>query len=224
LDCDSTELRKITTVGELKIQEVRAGATASNEVTHIQPSPDGRRMLFRFGGGVGGRMGCIRLSDGRGLTVFPGEKPMHFLWYDNETAMGVNWGFTPADHKPRDPETFQKASRRHWYQRFAIDGGVLETLAGPITHGAAAPNRQWYVGETADYGVSPIRLALYRKGSTEPAAILMDHAFAEMTWKKRAHVNPSFSQNGRRVYFFRAVSNDRVKASFVEVCSVLDEG
>lgn len=223
LDCDSGELREITTLDELKVWETRAGAAASNEVTHIQPSQDGRRMLFRFGGGVGGRMGCIRLADGGGLTVFPGEKPMHFLWYDNDTVMGANWGFAAADHGPGDLEAFPMASRGHWYQRFAVHGGVLETLAGPITHGAASPDRQWYAGETANYGASPIRLALYERGSTEPAAILMDHTVAKMTWKKRAHVNPSFSRDGRRVYFFRAVSNERFKASFVDISSVLDE-
>jgi hypothetical protein len=221
LDCDSGKIRKITTVDAVKAAQKRLGTVVSDEITHIQPSPDGNRMLFRYGGGVDGRMGCIRTSDGSDMIVFPGEKPMHFLWYDNETVMGVNWRFKPEDHHPTDPSAFERAGKERWYQRYNLEGGVIETLAGTMTHGAGSPDQNWYVGETANYRKSPIRLALYRRGSTEPVAILMDHSFDEMTWQKRAHVNPSFSRDGKRVYFFRAVSQNRFKASYVDFSKLI---
>lgn len=222
LDCDLGKTRIITTLGDvnaaLKQQNVD---TKNEEITHIQPSADGNRFLFRFGEGRGRRMGCVRMADGSLLGVFPGEKPMHFLWYDNKTVMGANWNFKATDHAPDDFVVFRQAAQGRWYQRFNLEGGVLETLAGTITHGAGSPDRNWYAGETANYGRIPIRLALYRRGNTSPTAILMDHSYKNITWAKRAHVNPSFSRGGKRVYFFRAISETQFNASFVDISELI---
>ena len=223
LDCNSGGIRKVTTLDALSADPSRLGVEELDEFTQIQPSADGTRVLFRYGPQDGKRMACLHMNGAQSLIAFPGNKPMHFLRYDNETVMGVNWGFSAGDHNPNDRNEFQQAAKNRWFQRYEVDGGVIETLAGPITHGAASPDRMWYAGETANYGESPIRLALYAKGHTEPAAILMEHEFAKMTWRKRAHVNPAFSRDGRRVYFFRAASDDRFKASFVGISRFVDE-
>ena len=222
LDCDTGQIRQITTLARVVSQEIAAGTEISDEMHHIQPNPSNTRVFFRHANKHETPISSILVKDGGLFVPFPRKKPMHFLWYDDDTIMGVNWNFPTWVHQPMDVDAFKEASKNHYYQRWHINGGVIETLAGPITHGAGSPDRQWYAGETADYGESPIELALYRKGQVEPTAVIFAHEFAELTWKKRVHVNPSFSRDGRRLYFWRAVSDDRFKAGFVDLSELID--
>jgi hypothetical protein len=222
LDCDSGDLRKITTVDAVN---AALNSPENGQIGHIQPSADGSRFLFRYSSAQGKpRMGCIRISDGSLLSVFPRNKPMHYLWFDNETVMGANWLFKPEDHGNVDLAEFSRAVKERWYQRFKLEGGLIETLAGPTHHGAGSPDRNWYAGDPAPENRPPVTLSLYRRGHTEPTAILMKHPFKKLTVSQKVHVNPSFSRDGKRVYFFRAVSEERFKASFVDISELIAGG
>ena len=48
--------------------------------------------------------------------LFPDPKPLHFLWYDDETIMGV--------------EVFTNSSVNGHYKRWSLEGAELETLGG----------------------------------------------------------------------------------------------
>ena len=39
----------------------------------------------------------------------------------------------------------------------------------------------------------------------------------DMIWKKQVHPNPSFSLDGKRLYFNRPVSDTKTVASFIEL-------
>jgi len=171
---------------------------------HLQYSSDGSWISFRGTAGTDPLMVSMR-SDGSEVVVFPRAKPLHQLWYDDDTYMGVWRGpDVPPDHD------FQ-------YHRWDIRGRVLEKLAGMINHGAASPDRQWYAGEAARYGAAPIRLALYRRGSQVPTAVLWEYPEISPVWVRETHVNPSFSRDGRRLYFWMPVGPDRVRAAYFDL-------
>jgi hypothetical protein len=127
-------------------------------------------------------------------VVFFGKKPVHFNWYDDHDTI---YGSDKAvqDGRPHDN------SIRRWTR----DGKWVEDLAGsPATHCAMSPDKLWFAGETY-YDADPI-LYLFRKGMPERTEIIMSHTSRKVTWNMRAHVNPTFSRDGKRLYYNRATS------------------
>ena len=57
-------------------------------------------------------------------------------------------------------------------------------------------------------------LRLYRRGQSKPMADIFSHRFAHVTWENggRHHVNPSFSRDGMRLYYKRAVNENTSQA------------
>ena len=210
LDADSGISRTIVTTEQ--ICDVYRRDTGRDlepfSVKHLQYSTDGQLICFRLHGPTT-EMLSMR-PDGSQLHVYPTQKPVHQLWFDNDTIMGA-WKRSPPEGK-----------RSHFF-RWSLDGEVIEELAGSISHGAASPDRMWYAGETCEYFDSPIRMALYRRGETAPAAVCFDHDFADITWERRYHVNPAFSRDGTRLYFWQAVSDSKVEARFVDLHGLLDK-
>lgn len=128
--------------------------------------------------------------------IFFGLKPIHFEWYDNQSIWG-NDKNVPGRF-PHD------GSLRRW----DLKGNWIENLAGgECNHGAMSPLRDCFAGETW-YGASPVELSLYKRGASKPKEIIMNHQFIDVTWALEAHVNPSFSADGKRIYFNKAVSNE----------------
>lgn len=181
------------------------GATdlvAEPVIYHLQFSPDGEKLMLRWDGQTDPHMAVLAL-DGTLVSAYPDPKPLHSLWYDTNTIMGV--------------ETYSTSSLKGDFKRWALDGTEIETLAGVVTHGAASPDRQWFAGETANYFQSPIPFVLFEKGSTAQSQKLWQHAFDGMVWTNEYHVNPSFSQDGSRVYFNIAVSSNVSRAAYTAV-------
>jgi hypothetical protein len=127
-------------------------------------------------------------------VVFFGKKPMHFNWYDDHQSIFGN------DRAVQDGLENDNSIRR-WTR----DGKWIETLAGAATHNTMSPDKRFFAGESW-YNTDPF-LYLYRKGSTKVTATIMSHCFQSVTWEMRAHVNPSFSRNGKRLYYNRATSD-----------------
>lgn len=169
------------------------------QLLHIDPNATGDRILFdyrHFRDKTDKRrkqlQGYVN-ADGTGLRWVP-VRPMHVIWYDENTMMGVDMD---------DPE-------KKIY-RYDLHGKKLELLAGKACHLGISPNRQLIAGEFGFYRAEPdgyTRLYLYSKGEPEPVGIVDQWANEKITWWWVAHVNPSFSADGRRLYFIRAVNGE----------------
>ena len=101
-----------------------------------------------------------------------------------------------------------------------MDGECLETLGGIGNHIDGSPDREYYTGDRA-YPGYPVDIFLYKRGQVEPIAVFGGQDFQDCTWKKKVHANPTFSRDGKRIYFNRPVSEDRAEACFVEVEALL---
>jgi hypothetical protein len=141
--------------------------------------------------------------DGSDIVCF-GPKPMHFQWYDDQTLFG------------HDSEVDDGQPNNRELRRWRRDATVVETLGGYGCHPAMSPDRQWIATETW-YGSDPVRLMLYRRGKTVPDLLLETMAPVNAIWTLSAHANPSFSRDGKRVYFSRAVADGLSQAYYVDV-------
>jgi hypothetical protein len=127
-------------------------------------------------------------------VVFFGKKPMHFNWYDDHQSIFGN-----------DRAVQDGLENNNSIRRWTRDGKWIETLAGAATHNTMSPDKRWFAGESW-YNTDPV-LTLYRTGSTNATATIMAHNFQHVTWDMRAHVNPAFSRDSKRLYYNRATSD-----------------
>ncbi len=174
----------------------------SKAVSHMQYSPDGQKILFVTDGHIHLAVANI---DGSGVKVFPGKKPMHFQWLDDQSFFGYVEvgvvGVNPNKH------------RKHELYRWNLNGRIIEYLTGQGCHGATRKDRKYFVGESW-YKSNPIKLWLYARGSREPLHTIFSHPFINATWRNGGphHVNPSFSRDGMRIYYSKAVNKNTSQA------------
>ena len=185
-------------------------STNQTNILHVEPNPQNDKLMFDY---------RYRTDPAQAWTSLHGfvyangtdirwikERPMHVVWFDDTSMFGVD---------TEDPE--------HKIVRYDLHGKKLEMLGGTSTHVGASPNRDWYVGESAFYKPEDdgfTRVYLYKKGEQKPYARLAEWANTKITWTWVAHVNPSFSTDGKRVYFIRASNNeDRYEAVFINLAS-----
>ena len=64
-------------------------------------------------------------------------------------------------------------------------------------------------------------MGIYRRGESEPVATCFDHAYGDITWGRRYHENPAFSRDSRRLYFWEAVSEQKVEARYADLSPLL---
>lgn len=174
---------------------------------HGKFSTDGSHIAFTIHTGRGGGQHLFTArSDGTGLRPWGklvqdrgADKPLHFLWYDDHTLYGVDQSC--EDGTPNNLHV----------KRWDLEGNFIETLAGAACHLGMSPDKSWIAGETFYYD-DPVRLYLYNSGHTDPAALVFEHKGTHPTWILGGHVNPSFSRDGRRLYYTRPVDNHRVQA------------
>jgi hypothetical protein len=167
-------------------------------VLHVEPNPRNNKLLFDYRHSIAKNQKPEELqgvmnANGKGVRWVP-TRPMHIVWYDNNTVFGVD---TQDDLK----RVF----------RFDLDGKRLELLAGTSTHVGASPNRKWFVGEKGYYAPDidgKMRVNLYQCGNDIPIALLAEWENVKITWDMAAHVNPAFSNDGERVYFIKAADNE----------------
>jgi hypothetical protein len=181
------------------------------KILHIDPNPQNDKIMFDYRYRSDSTKGWISLhgfvyANGTGIRWIK-ERPMHVVWFDNNSMFGV------------DTE-----DREHQIYRYDLYGEKLEMLGGTSTHVGASPNREWYVGESAFYKPEEdgfTRVYLYKRGERKPYALLSEWNNTKITWTWVAHVNPSFSTDGKRVYFIRASnSEDRYEAVFINLAEV----
>lgn len=175
-------------------------------ILHLQYSPDGSKIAFRLD--IGPRNEkynhlVIMNKDGSNVNYF-GPKPMHFSWFDNESIMG-------HDNQIEDGYPNDNNGRRWDFER-----NVLETLSGPGNHFAASPNRNLIASESW-YRKNPVILQIYERG--ELRSFWQDTVSTDKhtTWTLAYHTNPSFSRDGKRVYFNNCTAPGKVYAYMVNL-------
>lgn len=183
----------------------------TTSMSHVQLNPSATSVMMRLSVDecpVFGALGAIDLDTHE--THFIPDKPVHQLWYDDNSYM--------ATHQVHNGEIIEMQSSR--IQRFSKDGEVLETLGGVGNHIDGSYDRQWFVGDRA-YPGYPLDIMLYKRGEIEPAAILDSQNFQHTVWKLQVHPNPTFSRDGRRVYFNRPVAEGKTVAVFADISEIV---
>jgi len=193
LDVATDQVRQILSYADLAAISYPNTNTATEEldIRHAQYSPDGSHIAIRVAPEGASEMRKFLLTckpDGSDLVLF-GPKPMHFLWWDENTMAG-------HDHQVADGQPDDRSARR-WTR----SGQFLETLAPPGNHLAFSPGRTFLSSESW-YSSHPVELYLYvrgKDGSSGRQVISSEHS--SMVWDKGLHINPAFSRDGRRLYF-----------------------
>lgn len=210
LHIESGEIRKIADKEDVYNMVVSHGCIPNAQTTsmsHVQLNPSATRVMMRLGVDncpIFGALGCIDIES-RQTHVIP-DKPVHQLWFDDDTYM--------ATRQYHDGQRIEMATSR--ISRFTVDGECLEILGGIGNHIDGSPDRQWFVGDRA-YPDYPADIFLYRRGEIEPAAVFGGQNFQNCIWKLQIHPNPTFSRDGKRIYFNHPVSETRTEACYVEM-------
>lgn len=174
-------------------------------------APDGRLFSFHLmtnGWETANRHLLTAAADGSDARLF-GLKPMHDGWYDAGTIFGH--ADQVADGLAND------RSLRCWDR----DGRVVIARLAPAGCHVSIDSRCQLVASETWYGSSPVQLRLYRTADPERSALLMSNPSRRMIWGLRAHVNPAFSQDGRRLYYNHAVSDQRSEVRVLDLAGAL---
>lgn len=184
----------------------------TTSMSHVQLNPSATRVMMRLSVEncpIFGALGCIDLETGKTHVIL--DKPVHQLWFDDDTYM--------ATRQYHDGTRIEMESSR--IQRFTLDGECLETLGGIGNHIDGSPDREYFTGDRA-YPGYPADIFLYKRGQVEPIATFGGQNFQDIVWKKKVHPNPTFSRDGKRIYFNHPVSEDRTESCYVEVEPLLE--
>ena len=174
----------------------------NNSINHPQYSPNGRKALFTTNQNT--NLVVADLKSGE-FEILPGNKPMHFQWFDDESLFGY------IENETLGVDTTRHLN--HQLYRWNLDGQIIEYLAGIGCHGGARGDGNYFAGESW-YGSDPIVLRLYRRGQTKSIIDIFSHNFTHLIWLNggRHHVNPSFSRDGMRLYYNKGVNANTSQA------------
>lgn len=172
---------------------------------HAQYSPDGRRVLFRLdvAKAEDAWLTAICDIDGKNLVVMKSEPHhlLHALWHDSESIV--------AHDRAGAPWTTAGVLKR-----WKIGAEEGEPIGIPGNHLAVSPDGRYFASETS-YHSDPVILRYFAKDTrvVEEAKIVTEHRAGELVWKRRFHINPSFSRDGKRLYYHKPLS-DEINGTF----------
>ncbi|MBO7336710.1 MAG: PD40 domain-containing protein [Lachnospiraceae bacterium] len=191
-----------------------AGYTANQwtaSVSHVQLNSKGTAVMMRLSVPecpVFGALGCVDLDTGK--TYLIPDKPVHQLWFDDDTYMATRQFCTfEEEHKRIEMET-------SYIARFTKDGKELEVLGGISNHMDGSPDRQLFSGDRCYPGYAT-HVYLYKRGDKNPIATYEMPQNEEVVWKKKVHANPAFSRDGKRLYFNRIREDGGCDAVFADI-------
>jgi hypothetical protein len=214
LDLKTEKISLAATEREIVEMVRSAGLTATERVgavSHVQLNPSATAVMMRLGVPecpVFGALGCVDL-DTHKTHIIP-DKPVHQLWYDDDTYMATRQFY-------RNGIIEMESS---YIARFTKDGEELEVLGGISNHMDGNKARTMFAGDHC-YPGYPTDIGLYRKGDKNPVAVFEIPHFEEIVWDKKVHPNPSFSRDGKRLYYNRPCSNDKTEAVFVDISELV---
>lgn len=163
----------------------------TGQVSHVQLNPKGDAVMMRVSVEdcpVFGALACFDINTGKS-HIIP-DKPVHQLWFDNDSYMATRQ-FNQGRHIEMETS---------YIARFSKDGEELEVLGGIGNHIDGSPNRQFFAGDRCYPGFSP-DVYLYKRGCKTPIATFPIPDEENVIWNKKVHPNPSFSRDGKRLYF-----------------------
>lgn len=186
----------------------------TTSMSHVQLNPDATKVMMRLSVAncpVFGALGGIDLVTGETFVIK--DKPVHQLWYDNNTYL--------ATRQYVVNEKIDMATSR--IERFSMDGECLEILGGVGNHIDGSPDRQWFTGDRAypDYQTD---VFLYKRGCIEPVATFGGTNFQHCTWKLKVHPNPTFSRDGKRIYFNHVTGETTTEALYADISEIVSKG
>lgn len=176
-------------------------------VSHVQLNPSATSIMARLSVQecqTFGALACFDIISGK--THMFSDKPVHQLWYDDDTYMATR-------QFARNGKIEMNTS---YIARFTKDGKQLEVLGGIGNHIDASPDRTLIAGDRCYPEYSP-DIFIYEKGSKKPIHTIHMNNLQKILWEHQVHPNPSFSKDGKRLYFNRPTSNDKTEASFIEL-------
>lgn len=170
-------------------------------IFHLQFSPDGSKVAFRFDTGDGRAASILVFFDRRTeeFSIFPTSRPLHWMWYDNESIKG---------HCRIDSSLI--------LTRYSLDGEIMEVLGPAGNHLGASPDLEFFASESRASSTEPVVLKYFRSGDPDSVREIMEHHFHRVTWDLRFHLNPAFSRDGRRIYFHKPLDNEFNSVFFYE--------
>lgn len=207
LDCNNGAVKKLMSLIKMEKYLKEKGfhtCESTISVSHVQYNENLTAIMMRVG-----------LADGAVLVGYDlinkeyhliADKPVHQLWFDNESYIAV--------YQYHDGTRWHMDKSR--INRYSMDGEIIELLGGIGNHVDISPDRQWVTGDSM-YPDEVIKVFLYKRGHVEPTAVLDEHCFFDCAWNKKVHTNPSFSRDGKRIYFNRPVSEDKSVAVYVDI-------
>lgn len=218
LDVETDKITLAATDSDI-IEMVRSHGLTPNKytasVSHVQLNPSATSVMMRLGVEecpVFGALGCIDLDTGK-TYVIP-DKPVHQLWFDDNTYMATRQ-FNQGKHIEMETS---------YIARFSKEGEELEVLGGISNHMDASPDRHFFAGDRCYPHFAP-NVYLYKRGDKTPAAVFEIPQDEYTTWKLQVHPNPSFSRDGKRLYFNRQLKSEngqyKTEAVFADISSIV---
>jgi hypothetical protein len=211
LNCDTGEIRPTIYTDDLLAHFRALGLTPTERpygTSHIQLNPSATRIMSMWG------LKEYRViaswdMDGQNIRIVH-KKPVHQIWYDDESYLATYDDRTDPDRKNGKQQMY----------RYSQDGKPLEYIAGLGNHVDGSPDREWFVTDSLNFH-DPVSLYLFRKGNHEPFMQLDSHRYLHLTWNTKVHSNPTFSRDGKRIYFSRPVSENAVKACYIDISAAI---
>lgn len=180
-------------------------------VSHVQLNPSANAVMMRLGVDecpVFGALGCIDLDTGAS-HIIP-DKPVHQLWFDDDTYMATRQ-FNQGRHIEMETS---------YIARFSKDGEEIEVLGGISNHMDANSARTLFAGDRCYPDFAP-NVYLYRRGDKTPVMTFDIPQNEYVTWKLQVHPNPSFSRDGKRLYFNRQCGQCKTEAVFADISEMI---
>ena len=194
LDVENGKITLVATEEDI-LNMVREHGLTPNEhtasVSHVQLNPSATAVMMRLGVKkcpVFGALGCIDLDTKK--THMIADKPVHQLWFDDDTYMATRQ-FNQGRHIEMETS---------YIARFSKDGEELEVLGGISNHMDGSFDRKYFAGDRCYPDFAP-NVYLYKRGDKNPIATFEISQDEYTTWKLQVHPNPSFSRDGKRLYF-----------------------
>lgn len=216
LNLKTGEIKKVATKETVYKMVVDNGCVPNDKTTsmsHVQLNPTADKVMMRLSVEncpVFGALGGIDLLTGE--TFIVPDKPVHQLWFDDHTYLATRQYVV-------DGKIDMDTSK---IMRFSMDGKELEVLGGIGNHIDGSPDRQWFTGDRA-YPGYPADVFLYKRGNMDPVATFGGTDFQNCIWKLQIHPNPTFSRDGKRIYFNHPISETETECVFVDISEYLDK-
>lgn len=210
LDTNTGIIKKAVSSDDILNIVRSAGLTPTKytaSVSHVQLNPSGTSVMMRLSVEecpVFGALGAFDPDSGE-THIIP-NKPVHQLWYDDDTYMATRQ-FNRDRHIEMDTS---------YIARFTKDGEETEVLGGIANHMDGNSERTLFTGDRCYPGYSP-NVYLYEKGSKVPIREFEIGDFQDIVWKLQVHPNPSFSRDSKRLYFNRPVSDEKTELVFADI-------